>query len=402
METKVNEFLREFIYYHYNDEEIVLHRKIDNRNLDAQEWLHAISVDGYKQYKEWDWTYRKKQRRALKKLSKIVKNARIESGYMLISVFMNIAAVRDNIITEVIDGKEMDDFSSNPYDYDYDISPDAIQKALQEADSENTNPKRTVFLVTTRDTAGHPVTCPNCEGKGFLRCEECGGSGREQYADGNYASGEERIKTGQCYNCYGTGKLQCDECMGSGKRQIFSNQYQIVRSFKDIKKMRGYICLSSSFDGFSCSDFPIMDPELGPGFLCGCRSWDAKVWLSFENQELKSGIVKLYKNQKEILIDRNQTLPNELGEDYKHLYEQNKSKALEHFNSSEEVRQGKLACSVEKHLAIPLYRITFIDPLFSDYEKKGKIDLYEQDGKVRCCFDVLQIPELGFFKSLFV
>ena len=59
--------------------------------------------------------------------------------------------------------------------------------------------------------------CPECSGKGKIRCPECGGSGREQYVDGYYANGEERIKTGQCHHCYGKGYFECERCASTGK-----------------------------------------------------------------------------------------------------------------------------------------------------------------------------------------
>jgi len=161
MESEINKFLYEWV--NNNDYcEIHLQEKIDRQKLDPQKWLKAFAVESKKNIKHLDWEYLSKQRRGLKKLLKIAKNVQIEAGYMLASVFLNIATVRDNI-------KEMDDFSCNPYDFDYDISPDDISKTLNEVREYmfDKKPKRMICAVVTKD-ASQPIACPKCEGKGFL------------------------------------------------------------------------------------------------------------------------------------------------------------------------------------------------------------------------------------------
>lgn len=397
MESKENEFFKEWMRRTEDDDVIELQGEIDEQNLNAEKWLNAICVEGNKQMSESDY-YEDypASRRGLKKLNKIAKNVRMEKGYMLVSVFLNIRVDREKIITEFIDGKEMADFTSNPYDFDYDISPDDIKKTLHEIweySNDEEKPKQVICSVFTKDAEQQPV-CLNCEGKGFFRCDQCDGSGREQYVDGNFASGEERIKTGQCSNCHGTGKLQCSECLGSGKRQILSNQYQIVKKFEDNKKMRGFICSNSSWEDGEYKDFPIDDlSQSSFGFL-NCK-------IDFENQELKSGIEKLYKNQKEVLVDKTPTFPYETNKECKHLFEENK-KFLKSAKPFKEWNQGKLACLVEKHLAIKIYRIFYTSKFFGDDEERT-ITMYEEDGKIECFFDMQDdIPQLSFFKSLFI
>ena len=413
MDTEVNKFLRNWCdcwLFPRHLDILRFNGKLNPQNFDVQKWLQIFSTDGYRQSKDWrDLEYKKEKRRGLKILPKLAKNVSFERGYLVASVFMNISVVRDNVITEILDGrKEMDDFSSNPYDYDYGISPDDIQKTLKDVYKK---PKRVPFFAITRDSAGHPIECPQCNGEGSIKCRKCKGSGREKYVDGNFASGEERMKTGQCSKCQGKGTLKCKECAGSGKRQILSNQYQITKSFDDVKKISGLVAYSLSSnpleecDGEPGQYFPIIEDddsayyeEYGYGDairqLFGNHSEYGKVWLNFENKSLKSGIYQLHKNQKELIIDGNKTLPDGLEEVCERLFEKNKRKALAHFEKEDE--QGKLACSVENHLVIP-----FISILFEYNNDTYNFDLFEmEDGKIKC--DYYHGPELSFFKSLFI
>lgn len=399
MNTGFNKFLRNAISMidsMYMIDCITIHGKIDNQSLDAKKMLREVSVEINNQAKNLELT--SAQKRGVKKLSEIAKNVRVQKGYMLASAYIKISVVRDKITTKVVDGKEHDDFSTNPYDFNYGISPDSLQKTIEEALNlrlKREDAEQVVCFATTKNT-DETAACPKCNGSGSLRCESCGGSGREQYVDGAFASGEERKKTGQCSNCYGSGQIQCDECQGSGKRHFFSNQYQIIKRFEDSKKMEGYCCLSRSWDMGHIDDFsfPKTESDDFPLFL----SEYAETWSQFDNQELESGVEKLYKNQKDILIDKTAILPNVIRIEYKRLYEQNKKFALRYFKSSEISKQGKLGCFIEKHLEIPVVQIYF-STNYSDDEQI--ITLYEADGEIVCTFDISNLPELSFFKSLF-
>ena len=173
--------------FNINDS-IELQKKIDHLNLNPQKWLHDFSVEASKQNKRWDEksSVDAETRKQLKQLSKSAKNVRIESGNVLASVFINIIVDRDNVVTEIIEGKDKDDFLTNPYDYDYEINPENIKDVL-DFDS-----KQIIYSISTKK-AGEAFACQNCDGKGFLRCESCGGSGREQYVDGYFVSGEDAV-----------------------------------------------------------------------------------------------------------------------------------------------------------------------------------------------------------------
>jgi hypothetical protein len=361
------------------------------RKRDALKWLNAIGDEAEK----WDTdSFSKGELRALKKLGKIATEARIESGYILGSMFLNVSVIRDKVKTSVIDGKEIDlkDFNCDPYDVDYDISPDNIKDILQ-----NPEPAWKICSLSTR-RANQAPACPNCDGKGFLKCEECDGSGRRQYVDGNFAGGDDKIKTEQCYNCDGAGKTQCNECAGSGKRQFFSEQYQTVKKFEDIKKITSYAVISSTFDEDAYryyllhrdSSIDLPEEEIEKYEL----KKEIEKWNDFDDEELKDGIVTLYKTQKELIVDKNQTLPDECN-GCKGLYKRNKKAAMDYLKKSKE---GKLACAAEKHLAVPMFRIHFSTKIDSE---EYTVDILEDlDGEKVC--NIYSLPDLSFFKSLFV
>jgi molecular chaperone DnaJ len=364
---------------------------IDTRDLNARKWLNTISAKAYADY-EWE-------ERALKKLSKIVTKTRIESGYFVADMFLNISLIRGEITTEVIDGKEMDDFNSNPYDIDYEISPDDILDAMY------SEPTWKVCAAVTHDA--NPA-CPECKGEGAVRCERCGGSRREQYTEGYFANGEEKIKTGQCPRCYGTGKTQCGKCAGSGKRQLFSKQAQTLKKFKDIKEVLSSVSTFNTFHDYSGS---LLDSCI-PNYYAPINIFDDSddfdtiktkkiiwgVWCDFSNQELKDGIVKLHKNQKEIIIDKKTILPDIIKEykDLREKFEQSKKYALEKFKEN---TQGKLGCIIEKHLVVPIFRLWYSTKL--DQEERC-IEIYETTNKEIYYKFRGSLPELSFWKSLFI
>ncbi len=91
-----------------------------------------------------------------------------------------------------------------------------------------------VFSVEHKDKTDEPtVPCNACHGSGVKKCPRCKGSGRESYVDGYFASGEERIKTGNCPECGGSGRIPCPECNGDGVIRILSKKYSLLHSVKD-------------------------------------------------------------------------------------------------------------------------------------------------------------------------
>lgn len=403
MKENITDFLKDLLQREImNDyDTIIIKDKFDTQNLDAEKWLNTISIEGYKKYKKDKIETSAAWARSLKKLNKIAKDVRIESGYLLTSLFVNVQVVRDKTKTETIDGQEMEEFTRNPYDFDYDISADTIRKTIKEAweyDKEWKKPKQVICAVATRNSNQQTPACPVCDGKGFFACEECGGTGKgELYQEDTYAGGQERLKRGQCPNCLGTGKIKCKECNGSGKQSMFSNQYQMVKKFEDSKELRGVACMCTSWDDY-VTDFDEVFDDRNYDYACRDKFKECP---DFENQDLKSGIDKLYKNQKEIMIDAHLTLPNEFSKECQDLYEQNKKNAWDYFEKND---NGKLGCSIEKHLAIPMFRLYYSSDVNGKGDCEYEINIYKLSDKGTCCLmlDSQHLPRLSFFKSLFI
>jgi hypothetical protein len=321
----------------------------------------------------------------------------------------------------------MKDFSTNPYDIDYGINPDEIKEVLmelyekQQTSSRNSNnidndddddnmeeeevceleennaeeSEQIIFSVTTKN-ADQPVACPKCNGDGFIRCWNCHGSGTELYDDGYYASGEEKKKRGKCSVCYGEGKYKCSECTGTGKIQFSSNQYQVTKKFEDIKKICCHAFLSTSFNTLYNNIDLLNNNDI--------YSYSGMLGY-FDNQELISGIEKLHKNQNEILVGvnsaKNEPYPNEIDVECKTLYKAHKKNALDYLKEFMKTNQGKIACSIEKHLVIPALCLRCTTNI-NDNESDINITIYEKQGKIWLSFNKYDLPELSFFKSLFI
>jgi hypothetical protein len=397
---------------------VFIPKKMDLQKTTVNTWLDIISRNIDKNV--LDEYISANSLRALKNLPKIAKDLKIEreTEYILMSSFLNVMIDRENITTEHVEGEDMEEFTKDPYNFDFQISSKDIQKVLEDERShivEEEENKQEIFSVKTYGNSS-PARCPNCNGKGFFKCENCEGSGREQYIDGYFANGEERIKTGQCSHCYGRGKIACETCNGAGKQQIYANTYQTIKRFEDRKIILQYDCLSSSWgrfyerderDWYSLYNESINADDADDHFYRlkmkyrykSYRSMDS--WRNMDNNELANCIEKLYQNSNEIIIDNeNESILSEIRNKYNTLYRNHKKKA--HLTwKGYDLEKGQLGCSLEKHYAIPAIKITFTDTI---EQGKHNIFIFENLGKnkqgVVCLLD--HIPELSFFKSLFL
>jgi hypothetical protein len=343
----------------------------DFENTTDEEWLDIIRrTEKYGDYLSSG------KFRFLKKIRKIATNIKRTKEYILVSSFRNIMINREETVTEIVEGEKMQAHIKDPYDFDYHISPkdiaelvkekpvisedDEVYEIRQEKMAQNSwrgclsiLEQQEIFSVSTHDSSKGIPPCPHCKGKGFFKCEECEGSGREQYVDGYYASGEERIKTGQCSHCYGKGKIECEVCGAAGKAQIYSDKYQIIRRFIGKKTVLGYDCLSST-DG----DF---------GYDNGCRTYDDtyggcsyNVWPNFEDAEIAQCVDKLYKHRNNVITDNNGQLAHAVlaktGQDYSDLYEKNKKAAYNHWEEAG-LFKGQVGCALEYHVLLPAVKI---------------------------------------------
>ena len=391
--------------------------EIDMKSIRVENLLNVISIEAIKRIKERecivDWQDRLEKlldsgyQRTLKNLNKIAKNVKIESEHILASLFLNVRVVRNDLTTEIVDGNEFKDFSIDPYDLDYEITPDTIKQILQETwvvsrskkfkwdniDSdyhkttqrwrkiwEKKKPKRLVCSVRTYDI------CPDCNGEGFFRCEKCSGRGKYTHQIGYFASGQERFNTvaEQCENCEGEGKIECKKCMGTGK-----HKYQVIKKVTDKKIVQSYALIVTPWvESSSCGEWRGNEKS---GQYLEYPDYEIS-WLEFDDKELSSGIDKLYKNRTELLANNN-VIQSKIEKEFRHLYEQNREASLEFF---EKDQQGELACSIEKHLLIPFFRVSMN---FQGDDSKYYIYIIQFPDSIECYLSLNSLPKLGFFKS---
>jgi hypothetical protein len=199
--------------------------------------------------------------------------------------------------------------------------------------------------------------------------------------DGYYASGEERVKTGNCAHCYGQGNIQCEACDGEGKPQIYSDKYQIIKRFDDKQIALRYDCisgLSNMWEQFEEAYYDDLDEkkieradrrkgeDLDEDEIQDAKASkfliqdDDSFWCKCNNKELEQCIDKLYKNQNETIIDNNgqSTLAmlEEKGQEYCELYRKNKEAAYSKWEEME-LLNGQPGCALEYHEIMPVIRI---------------------------------------------
>jgi hemin uptake protein HemP len=435
-------YLSSFHVYH-NDYRICtlfIPIKSNLKNKTTEEWLYAIS--------QIYTNYGKDRRRFFKKLCQIVQDVEMTEEYILASSFCNIMVDREQVTTEIKDGKELKECAiKDPYDIDYHISPNNIAKVLKdwvtEPSKKEEKNRKEIFSVVTKNSNGKIPPCPHCKGEGVLRCEHCNGSGREQYVDGYYASGEERIKTGNCSHCYGRGNTQCEACGGEGKPQIYSDNYQIINSMEDKHTVMRYDCISGISSTWESSkevyypdiysaieyvtfkaelrgerlgenEIDAIDAIIARWFLLQedsdniFRSNNDNFWCECDDDELEQCIDKLYKNQNEIIIDHNGqsilAMLKEKGQEYTELYQKNKDAA---YSKWEEMGllKGQVGCALEYHELIPVVEIHFTNKINGEKVtifilKHDNKDWDKEDDDLACIIE--GSTELKFWDGLFL
>jgi hypothetical protein len=378
----------------------------DLKKTTAEQWLHTVSQNCNEKNCLSPFEYiTQDELRFIKKLPALAKNMQTIQEYMLASSFRNIMIDREEIITEVIAGKEFENCNKKPYDIGYNISPKKFT-AIEDEIIENLIRKeysQEIFSVTTHNTRTGTPPCPHCGGKGFFKCENCKGSGREQYVDGYYANGEERIKTGQCSHCYGTGKIECTECNGTGKQQIYSDKYQIIKRFTNKKNALMFECVSctwgdSWYNGYDSSYFA------DDSSYAVINRLQADFWRKFDETDMEQFINKLHKSEREIIIDNNgqqaQDLLATIGQKNSGLYEKNKRAAYSDWKNRD-LLKGQLGCSLECHAIVPVVQICCANKINED---DTTIFIYEiiRGGKQGVVCMISGISELKFWRSLFI
>lgn len=327
-------------------------------NLPQKELIPAIKKVLLKQCDHLE----KKQKHTIGILEKIVRKIESEEGEKLVSFYINTYCKREKGIATQIKNEEIPAFSNAPENVDYCLDfLDLFDRYYFHKEGVQND---CVFSVVNKERAEEPyVPCINCNGDGKIKCPKCGGSGREQYTDGYYASGKERIKTGNCPECQGYGKIDCPECNGQGKIEIFALHYSIVKSVKEVYAKR---ILSANTTPWSseCQD------------ISQVISQDERFYNRLHDDLF---IRFLKKNKNEITINASQQIIEELEKNGALVYYEKNHKKVEEKFSSETwgkqylptaVNEGDLICQQEAHYLLPITRFKIF---ISD---KDSIEIY--------------------------
>ena len=319
-------------------------------------------------------------RRVLKALARIATSKEITEGKMLISLFCDTYCDRDRQIhTGVINDVSSPEFSEAPENVDYGM--DALVQRLSDEQrkqllTEEGVQNECVVLRQHQTRVNQPfVTCDTCHGSGGQRCPACGGSGREQYVDGYYASSEERIKTGACSTCHGRGQVACPDCRGQGQIEIFAPNYTLEKSVTETWTQNVYAAFASPFVGGECP-----------------QNWVDYYIDSYDYYDNISKLAKIIravfdndciwlklKNRKEILENNGEEYMGELERlGMIDAYQTNREYV------KNEARESGIVCIQERHYIIPVTRIRINTHRLADEESDDRpFDIYvlPQDDK---------------------
>ena len=284
-------------------------------------------------------------RRVLKALVRIATSKEITEGKMLVSLFCDTYCDRDRQIhTGVINDVSSPEFSEAPENVDYGM--DAMVQRLSDGQrlqlqTEEGVQNECVVLRQHQTRANRPfVACDTCHGSGVQRCPACEGSGREQYVDGYYASGEERIKTGACSTCHGRGQVACPDCRGQGQIEIFAPNYTLEKSVTETWTQNVYAAFASPFIGGDCPRWYIDGP------IYSKRTEVVRAVFNNDCIWLKM------KNRKEILENNSEAYMGELERlGMLDAYQANREYV------KNEARESGIVCIHERHYIIPVTRI---------------------------------------------
>ena len=230
---------------------ITMKTSLDSLPRDEKQLLNLLVNEYLHQKDYWD-SDDAEQKRTLKLLPGMAQSLEYTKGNGLMSLFAYIHSKKlKSISSHIEDNIDIPEFMDAPGNADY--NQDYIDaKGYANADDTRYDlitegiPCDCVFAVEHKDRASEPtLPCDHCHGSGVVKCPNCNGSGRESYEDGNYASGEARMKTGACSECGGTGRVPCEECNGKGVIDIYAAHYSVVRSVKEIvsKRIEGWSIL---------------------------------------------------------------------------------------------------------------------------------------------------------------
>lgn len=190
----------------------------------------------------------------------------VETGYELMSTFgvVSIIPTIEHSISAADEKNEsvMPTFSFDSKYFDSLIEPEDIVAVFSEENTVEITDDEITFsspkfnnlhtvIGSYKTPKGFNNVCPECDGEKKIRCSRCGGSGREQYEEGEYADGRPKIKTGQCSRCYGRGFFVCKACNETGKIDQGTGMIQIMETVATKLKLREKVVISNSFFNFN-------------------------------------------------------------------------------------------------------------------------------------------------------
>ena len=169
---------------------------------DEEQLFGVLAKTFLKEKRLWD-SENRGEKRILKVVPKITHSIKCEAGTGIMSFISHTYSKRGKqITTKVVEDTLTPEQMDSPANADYNLeyvdheasfylegkSVDLITEGI---DCD------TIFAVEHKNRQDEPtVPCDACHGSGVQKCPQCNGTGRESYVDGYYASGEERIKTG--------------------------------------------------------------------------------------------------------------------------------------------------------------------------------------------------------------
>lgn len=333
---------------------------------DVNQLLPKIIKTTKRKLNDWDSPeYDSNLRRAVKMLRRIVTSKELAEGKLLVSIFCDTYCQRGRQIhTRAINDISTPEFSEAPENLDYNM--DTLMRRLSDEQkkallTEEGIQRESVVLRQHQTRANQPfVKCDTCHGSGEQRCPACGGSGREQYVDGYYASGEKRIKTGACTTCQGRGRVACSDCQGDGRIEIFAPNYTLEKSVTETWTQNVYGAFVSPLVGeyhLRWMDSHTSDDRRNR--MQEAVFDDDCVWLKM-------------KNRKEMLENNSEAYMGEL-ERLGMLDAYQATREL----VKEEARKSGIVCIQERHYIIPVTRIRInTHRLFDEASDDQPFDIY--------------------------
>ncbi len=204
---------------------------LDNKGMDSlpRDDYQLIKYLSKRIIKEGLWEFLdiddRMQKRTLRSLHRLSHSVKKKDGNCLLSFFVSyVVSRKKQISTSIVENTLTPEIKDAPVNINYDTILFNSKNLVRQC----------VFSIEHKTRDAEPFyPCQNCRGTGRIKCPDCDGTGREQYEEGYYASGVERIRTVACPECRGTGQISCPDCEGTGKVEIFAPDYSIQKSVEE-------------------------------------------------------------------------------------------------------------------------------------------------------------------------